>query len=320
MSDHGTGYADKAQERIERRLRKLYALTARTALKELDERLADVYAQDRQRRRTMEPNVYKRWLSDRMNLDTVTKDRLTYLVYAANRQALAVINAERRDVFLENMNYQLYELEKATGEEIKPVLYNQLDVDRVRREEPGVLPTKTVSEPVDRAWNTRRLNALIRRGVISGAPAREIAKNAVSGMCTGSESAMRRYARTAMTGAQNGGRYVVLEEADEDEEFRVTKVWCTVGDDRVREAHEDLDGQEVDIDEPFDSELGPIRYPGDPEAALENIMNCRCWLDYNYYEEDDDDEELPYRRRKKRNPTVPYETWKRIKRRNRHGK
>ena len=51
-------------------------------------------------------------------------------------------------------------------------------------------------------------------------------------------------------------------------------------DARTREAHRLLDGQEQEIDDPFESELGPIMYPGDVEADPANTYNCRCSLTY----------------------------------------
>ena len=62
----------------------------------------------------------------------------------------------------------------------------------------------------------------------------------------------------------------------------VKKVWLAVGDERTREAHEELDGQEQEVDKPFDSILGDIMFPGDPNASDENVWNCRCALGYDY--------------------------------------
>ncbi|MEU6932873.1 phage minor head protein [Streptomyces sp. NPDC046374] len=47
-------------------------------------------------------------------------------------------------------------------------------------------------------------------------------------------------------------------------------------DDRVREAHRLADGQEVALDEPFQVGGEALRYPGDPNGAAGNVINCRC--------------------------------------------
>ncbi len=59
----------------------------------------------------------------------------------------------------------------------------------------------------------------------------------------------------------------------------VTVIWRATDDDRTREAHADLDGESVHWGGVFSSELGPIRFPGDPLASAENTINCRCWLE-----------------------------------------
>ena len=60
----------------------------------------------------------------------------------------------------------------------------------------------------------------------------------------------------------------------------VDKIWIAAHDSRTREAHLDLDGQQVPEDESFESSLGKIEYPGDPDAAPANTYNCRCSLGY----------------------------------------
>jgi hypothetical protein len=56
----------------------------------------------------------------------------------------------------------------------------------------------------------------------------------------------------------------------------LTYIWRAAHDKRVRSAHRALDGQRAKQGQPFHSILGPIRYPGDPQASPENTINCRC--------------------------------------------
>jgi hypothetical protein len=59
----------------------------------------------------------------------------------------------------------------------------------------------------------------------------------------------------------------------------VTMTWRSARDARVRDAHRELDGQSVRRGGVFASALGPIRFPGDPEASAANVINCRCYLE-----------------------------------------
>ncbi|MCW2228095.1 phage minor head protein [Bradyrhizobium elkanii] len=59
----------------------------------------------------------------------------------------------------------------------------------------------------------------------------------------------------------------------------ITMTWRSAHDDKVREAHQGLDGQSVKRGGVFQSMLGPIRFPGDPSATAANRIGCRCWLE-----------------------------------------
>lgn len=55
--------------------------------------------------------------------------------------------------------------------------------------------------------------------------------------------------------------------------------WIPTRDGRLREAHAAIprmNPEGVDMDEPFKSPLGPIRFPGDPAAPAALVINCRC--------------------------------------------
>lgn len=57
------------------------------------------------------------------------------------------------------------------------------------------------------------------------------------------------------------------------------RFWVATNDERTRDAHlaiVDMNPDGVGLDEPFDSPLGPIMFPGDPSADPANTINCRC--------------------------------------------
>lgn len=76
--------------------------------------------------------------------------------------------------------------------------------------------------------------------------------------------------------------------AGQDEAFRqaidkgaiqanqVRRIWRSAGDGRVRDTHQWLDGESVGLNERFGNGL---MYPGDPNGAASEIINCRCHLD-----------------------------------------
>lgn len=58
------------------------------------------------------------------------------------------------------------------------------------------------------------------------------------------------------------------------------KRWTTRGDAAVRETHRQLAGQTKRMEKPFTVNGMEIMRPGDPEAALELTIRCRCWCIY----------------------------------------
>lgn len=64
------------------------------------------------------------------------------------------------------------------------------------------------------------------------------------------------------------------------------KQWVSTRDGRERDSHSEANGQVVGIDEPFivgDSELD---FPGDPSGPPEEVINCRCVVQYILEDED----------------------------------
>ena len=71
-------------------------------------------------------------------------------------------------------------------------------------------------------------------------------------------------------------------DAGQVNEAAVRKVWHSARDRRVRDTHRAMNGQRVTFQAEFVSPSGArLRYPGDPAAPAAEIINCRCWADYD---------------------------------------
>ena len=281
MADAGTRFADERQKEIEKRLREIYEKAQVDIIERLDAHSKRMYAKDGLMRSKLSAGQltdaqYKSWLRGQMFTEKIWKDQITSaasVLLTANQQANAIVEGERRAVFTENANYQAYRLEKDAGMDLSFTAYDSATVTRLLRDQPELLPPRVIDGKKDQAWNREKIAATITRGIIAGSSIPTIAKNIAKETSSSNEKAMLRYARTAMTGAQNAGRIEVMHEA-EDMGIKVQKVWLATLDDRTREAHVLLDGQVQDVDHPFDSILGPIDYPGDPSADEANTWNC----------------------------------------------
>jgi len=212
------------------------------------------------------------------------KQQMADTLYHADQVAQQMVNDSRYNVFAANANYMGYSLEHDRGIKTNFGLYDADSVRRLVKKEPDLLPPKKmVGKDKSYQWYNRQVQTAITQGIIQGESLDKIAHRIGKQTGETSMTAMLRNARTMQTGAQNAGRIEGLHQAQELG-IKVKKQWMATLDSHTRDAHADLDGQIADVDEPFDSELGPIMYPGDPDADPANVWNCRCTLVYVYPE------------------------------------
>lgn len=212
------------------------------------------------------------------------KQQMADTLYHADQVAQQMVNDSRYNVFAANANYMGYALEHDAGIKTNFGLYDADSVRRLVKKEPDLLPPKKmVGKDKSYQWYNRQVQTAITQGIIQGESLDKIAHRIGKQTGETSMTAMLRNARTMQTGAQNAGRIEGLHQAQELG-IKVKKQWMATLDSHTRDAHADLDGQIADVDEPFDSELGPIMYPGDPDADPANVWNCRCTLVYVYPE------------------------------------
>ena len=85
-----------------------------------------------------------------------------------------------------------------------------------------------------------------------------------------------KIARTETTRAMNAGILIAASTIP----YEVKKQWITSEDERVRGnpfSHVALHGMTIPLDMAFNNGEH-IRFPGDPNASPENVINCRCVL------------------------------------------
>lgn len=93
----------------------------------------------------------------------------------------------------------------------------------------------------------------------------------------------RTIARTeALRATSYGGLARIQQMLDENPDLEVTKRWLATDDERTRDTHVDLNGREVDgmLTNFVTSAGNQIRWPLDDKAAADEVINCRCTLQY----------------------------------------
>ena len=153
-------------------------------------------------------------------------------------------------------------------------LVDEATVKRLKNDGVVQVPAKKVSVPKDMRWNQKQMGSKVLAGIESGDSIPKIASSLSSVVDNNMISAFRN-ARTMTTSAENHGRIDSYKEL-QDQGVIQKKVWIATADDRTREDHLMMDGEDVDIDEPFSNGL---MFPGDGDGDPEQVWNCRCTME-----------------------------------------
>ena len=208
------------------------------------------------------------------------RDKIAERMTKANEVATAYVNDATPGVYSLNRNYAAYTVEKVAGN-VGFTLWDESTVKRLIAEEPDLMPyypkARAVKRGIDLKWGKQQITKAVTQGILQGKSVGQIAKDLQARVSEMNRASAVRAARTAITSAQNGGRMDSYKAAS-DMGIKVRKRWVATKDGRTRHAHQKLDGQTVDWDKPFNSELGKIRFPGDPRAKPALTYNCRCTL------------------------------------------
>lgn len=208
------------------------------------------------------------------------RDRMAERMTNANEVAAAYINDSTPGIYSLNRNYAAYTIEQQVGA-VGFDLWDEQTARRLIVEQPDLMPyyppQRAVQRGFDLAWGKRQITAQVTSGILQGESIKHLADRLQTNITNMNRTSAIRAARTAVTGAQNAGRLGSYFQAEEMG-IRLKKRWLSTLDGRTRHAHQLLDGQVQDNDKPFQSILGDIMFPGDPDAAPANVYNCRCTL------------------------------------------
>ena len=82
-----------------------------------------------------------------------------------------------------------------------------------------------------------------------------------------------RIARTEIASASNAGSWEGAKALD----MPMIKFWIATRDERTRPEHMEADEQSPkDMNEDFTVGNSRMKYPGDPQGEVVEIVNCRC--------------------------------------------
>lgn len=281
MPDRGARYADKSIVKVIRSLKKTYS----QAQKELESKLKDFDSRfeekDKKKRQELADGKiteqqYKDWLSGqvftRRQIENKIK-QVSEVMLDYNNQAMNIINNSRLDVFAENYYSEAFRAQYIVND-LSFNVYNTQAIANLIKNNPQILPKWKIDEEKDYKWNYQKFNNIIQQGIIQGESVDQITKRLCRDLSSQNENKMRLFARTGITEAQNAGRQEQMEQAA-DLGIEINKRWMATLDERTRDSHRAMDGEEVPYDKKFSNGL---EFPGDPSGSAAEVYNCRCTM------------------------------------------
>lgn len=319
--DEGHQETEELLQEIEEKVDKEYSTVYYVILAALAAYLLKFNKQDKEMKKKQDSGEitkkqYQEWRKEKI-INTKKwadlRDNLSAKVHNANKAARSIINDFLPDAYAININYATYLIEHGLKVDTKYELYDRLTVERLVKKNPKLLPNYNtdIFTEKDLSYQKRRFQARITQSVLSGESIPELSKKIAEDLSVKNKAVTMRYARTAMTSAQNAGRLDGYKRAIEMG-IKMRKTWVATLDGKTRHEHRILDGQTVEVDKPFRVEGEEIMYPADPNAAGHLVWNCRCTMIGQELEFEHDLSDLSLRYTEKMGD-MAYDEWKAAK-------
>ena len=292
MADSGHDGTEAILKEIEKRVTKEY----RQAAAEVQEKLNDYWRRfrikDEIKRKALKAGAitkqeYNQWRIGQIAIGkrwAEMQDVLARDFHNANNIARSIADGYMPEVYALNHNYGTFLVEKASLVDTSYSLYSREAVERLIKDQPDVLPpvpglkkqreiNAALAAGKDIRWQKGQIQSVMTQGILQGESIPNIARRIASTLGERNLGTAIRYARTAATAAQNAGREDSYKRA-QSMGIKMRQMWVATLDDRTRVEHRYLDGQVVDVGEPFVVDNIEIEYPGDPQAPGYMIYNC----------------------------------------------
>lgn len=290
MPDKGHMETEALLRALEKRIAAEYRKANREITRKVNAYMSEFKRKDKEWREKLENGditeaEYKAWQTGQVMIGKRWEEmRHTLAQDYANTNDLAKQMAfdSMPDVYALNHNYATFEVEKGGKVDTSYTLYDRPTVERLLRDDPKLLPDPRPGSPLaqklakhkELRWEEQHVQSVVLQSILQGESLEQTAKRFTQ-LTEMNYRQSVRYARTATTGAQNAGRVDGYKRA-EKLGVNMKQIWLSTLDSRTRHEHRVLDGQEVDVGEPFIMDGFKIKYPGDPAAPAHLLYNCRC--------------------------------------------
>lgn len=284
--DVGHAETDATLKDIEAKIAKEYRQAVKDTQAKLDDYLRRFEIKDK-KWRLMVANgekteeEYKKWRTGQIMIGKrweEMRDTLAQDYHNANAIARSIVDGYMPDVYALNHNYGTFEVESGALVDTSYTLYDRQTVERILRDNPDLLPPpgrnlqQRIAAGLDIKWQEGQIQSVTLQSILQGESIPTMAKRIARTMGETNHKATIRYARTAVTGAENAGRIDAYQRA-EKMGIDMVQEWRATLDMRTRHSHRQMDGEKQRVGVKFSN---GCEYPGDPNGPPWEIWNCRC--------------------------------------------
>lgn len=286
--DIGHEETEKLIAELEKRVSREYAKASGEVQNKLDDYFRRFAIKDKKWQQwvangTKTEEEYKKWRESQIMMGKRWGDMRSALArdyHNANVIARSIVDGYRPEAYAINHNWATYQIERDARVDTSYTLYSRESVERIFNDDPDLLPPpgKRMKDRIaagkDIAWQAGQIQSVTLQSILQGESIPNMAKRIAQTMGEKNHASTIRYARTAMTGAQNAGRVDAFARA-QNMGIELEQQWVAVHDNRTRHSHRAIDGEIVPVGEEFSNKC---LYPGDPNGPPHEIWNCRCHL------------------------------------------
>ena len=263
---------------LERRLLRLYANAEKSLQKRVTAYFERFAKQDAEKKKQLEKGDITEQEFLQWRLAQIARgkefekllDDVAGELLKANQKAVDMTGDAMPDAYMVNYNQEAEEVNQEEGAAI-PLLLAAAGIALLR---------PSVKKKKDIAWNRRQFHAAVTSNILLNRPLtgnNSVCVASLKFTVKRNADTARTNARTFMTFAETKGRQSVYNAADALGIHRV-KIWRTVHDNRVRDAHSAMDGVSVPWTEDFIVDGHKMIGPGDRSAPAYLWYNCRCTI------------------------------------------
>lgn len=260
--------ADKLAELTEKELIKAYSL----ALKEIRGYMAEIYM-----KYGTEDGLWYTEMVKYNRLKTLEEELKNRLMVLTGKNA-KTLEQSLKDIYELSYYSTGYALDTASYGDIGGIGYMPVREEVVMASVQNPISGLTLSERLEK----NRMNLIysvkqeLTQGLILGESYHKMAKR-LKDTFEGDAAKAIRVVQTESHRVKNAGRYDSMQLA-QAKGIQLKKKWVSTLDKKTRGNHQQLDGQTINLDEPFKNNGAEAMYPGSfvgRNSAGQNI-NCRC--------------------------------------------